>query len=285
MRRCDRLAPGHNRVGSSSENPGDSHGLLCGVPIRSHGSRGNDAIRPRPQSRDREADQRAIEQGFSSLKVAWGRSYEATTLAKDLAQTEGMPNDAKIEESELSDLRKMQADVAAMEQAWKAHIANPESPSPLEDIKTTFDQTIIRDIARYDAQSVREMEQSSERAQELLQTSNLYLVFTTLGAVLVAALAGVFLARTILNPLRTLTRAAREVARGNLDARVQMERTDELGLLAQTFNSMLDSLRENVVTRDQLEGIITQRTAILISFLNSLSTCFASQISPGGFAE
>lgn len=212
------------------------------------------------------ADQRAIEQGFSSLKVAWGRSYEATTLAKDLAQTEGMPNDAKIEESELSDLRKMQSDVAAMEQAWKAHIANPESPSPIEDIKTTFDQTIIRDIARYDAQSVREMEQSSVRAQELLQTSNLYLVFTTLGAVLVAALAGVFLARTILNPLRTLTRAAREVARGNLDARVQMERTDELGLLAQTFNSMLDSLRENVVTRDQLEGIITQRTRDLDQF-------------------
>lgn len=214
----------------------------------------------------RKSDQIAIDRGFSSFKAALGKSYETTTMARDVALAKGTPSDAKIEESKLSGLRKMQTDVGAIEQSWKALIANPGSPGLIEEIKNTLDQVIIPDITRYDAQSVSEMEHSSVRARELLKTSNLYLVLTTVGAVLVAVLAGLLLARTILHPLRMLTDAAREVAKGNLDVRVGMERKDEFGLLARTFNSMLASLRENLVTRDQLEGIITRRTRELDQF-------------------
>ncbi len=214
----------------------------------------------------RKSDQTEIEKGFAKIKNALGICYEATSTARNVAQTKGTLAETKVEESELSDLQKMQAGVGVIEQSWKAHLANPGSPNLIEEIKNNLDQVIIPDITRYNTQSVSEMEHFAAQAQELLKTSNLYLALTTVGAVLVAVFTGFLLYRTILHPLRTLTEAAREVTRGNLGIRVGMERNDEFGLLARTFDSMLDSLQQNMVTRDQLEGIISQRTRELDQF-------------------
>ncbi len=68
--------------------------------------------------------------------------------------------------------------------------------------------------------------------------------------------------RSILVPLRTLTSSAREIERGNLDLVVPVAADDEIGQLADAFNSMAGKLRETRRS-DRLKIVRAQRTTQL----------------------
>jgi diguanylate cyclase (GGDEF)-like protein len=97
----------------------------------------------------------------------------------------------------------------------------------------------------------------SERGADL---TGLYLLL--IGAVLVVAAAAVlvarWLARSTTRPLADLAWAAGQVADGELDTRVPVQRNDEVGRLAGTFNRMTRELQAYVqaltASRDQLRG-------------------------------
>ncbi len=78
---------------------------------------------------------------------------------------------------------------------------------------------------------------------EFLKSSARAIFLSLLGMVVAATIVGFFLIRHITGPVRKLTRASREIAAGNLDASVNISRSDELGELAGSFNAMADSLR------------------------------------------
>lgn len=65
-----------------------------------------------------------------------------------------------------------------------------------------------------------------------------------LGVTLIAGTVGFFLARSIVKPLRQLTEAAIALSQGNFDTVVQIKARNELGLLADTFNSMTGQVKE-----------------------------------------
>lgn len=214
----------------------------------------------------RTIDPEAAGKEFSAFKSALAKAGKATAEGRDLARQRGLAEAAAAEEKELTDLDRLTGEVEALEKAWRALAAQSGTPDPSATILPSFDQVIVPGVRKYEAQSIREMEHSAAQAQDLLKTSNVYLILTTLGAVVAALVAGVFLSRAILRPLQSLTNAAREAAKGNLDVRLSKERNDEFGLLAHTFNTMLDSLRDNMVTRDQLEAVIANRTQELDQF-------------------
>lgn len=60
----------------------------------------------------------------------------------------------------------------------------------------------------------------------------------------VALLLALFLAYTLLRPVRELTQAAAQLARGDLSQRVPVRGDDELSRLGRTFNHMADSLQQ-----------------------------------------
>lgn len=51
-----------------------------------------------------------------------------------------------------------------------------------------------------------------------------------------------FIAEYIINPIRRITHGAKNVSEGNLDFKIDMNRNDELGILANTFNTMVVNL-------------------------------------------
>jgi serine phosphatase RsbU (regulator of sigma subunit) len=61
-------------------------------------------------------------------------------------------------------------------------------------------------------------------------------------------------------PIRKLITATEEVAAGNLDVKMEIERNDEIGQLARAFNTMTEAVRFN---RDNLEHLVSERTADL----------------------
>jgi serine/threonine-protein kinase len=74
-----------------------------------------------------------------------------------------------------------------------------------------------------------------------LQRSVLY---SFLGALTVALVVSLFLARQITDPLRRLVAVTREVAEGRYSGEVNIHSQDEIGELAEAFQRMLSELRE-----------------------------------------
>ncbi len=72
----------------------------------------------------------------------------------------------------------------------------------------------------------------------------LYTCLVGFSALLIAILLVVLVANRISGPIQDLSRTAREVEAGNLEVRAQVKASDEIGALAGTFNSMLESLKE-----------------------------------------
>ncbi len=81
----------------------------------------------------------------------------------------------------------------------------------------------------------------------------LVLALVCLGGIALAALLGLLVSRTALIPVRRLTRAAERVARTqDLGHRMQAGEDDELGRLAQSFNTMLAALERSRLAQRQL---------------------------------
>ena len=84
--------------------------------------------------------------------------------------------------------------------------------------------------------------------EEQLELSSQTPVLTVMaiGSVLLAVFFGLRLSRSISNPLRSLADAAERVAAGDLGARVDIDRHDEVGQVADAINAMIAKLLEVV---------------------------------------
>jgi signal transduction histidine kinase len=71
-----------------------------------------------------------------------------------------------------------------------------------------------------------------------------YLLWASLGAVLLALGLGGLMLRRVLAPLRRMMRTSREIAAGRFDVAVPVTTRDEIGQLARAFNRMARSLQE-----------------------------------------
>ncbi|MEG4806443.1 ATP-binding protein [Microcoleus sp. F8-D3] len=83
------------------------------------------------------------------------------------------------------------------------------------------------------------------------------LCFAALG---VAVAIGILTSRWVTNPILSLNAAAKNIAKGEWDKTVESERSDELGELAKSFNSMAQQLQQSFET---LEQRVQERTAEL----------------------
>lgn len=70
--------------------------------------------------------------------------------------------------------------------------------------------------------------------------------------ILVVIILGLYLANRITMPLTRLIRASSDIAGGNLNVKVDISGTDEIGILVASFNHMVQQLRETVIYRDLL---------------------------------
>jgi signal transduction histidine kinase len=100
-----------------------------------------------------------------------------------------------------------------------------------------------------DADEVLKINQANMRAEDLrarqaAASSKSVMVLALLGSALVATSVALALSRSILEPIRAVTRGARAVAQGDLDQVVPATTRDELGELAVAFNTMARTIRE-----------------------------------------
>jgi class 3 adenylate cyclase len=78
------------------------------------------------------------------------------------------------------------------------------------------------------------------------------------------AISAYFVTRSLLRPVRILSRAMGKVAEGDLDQRVPVTSNDEVGELAGQFNRMVEGLRERVQIRETFGRYVDEGVAATI---------------------
>ncbi len=105
------------------------------------------------------------------------------------------------------------------------------------------------------------MQRSYDEALAPLRALRQRMIITGMIGLLGALLIGVGLAGGIIAPLQSLVAGMREVLRGNLQYRSRIERHDELGFIARSFNEMVDGLEERELIRDTFGRFVSHDVA------------------------
>jgi methyl-accepting chemotaxis protein len=118
----------------------------------------------------------------------------------------------------------------------------------LQLIRTDKGKNVMDEIRKTIGEMTREESslviKRSDEAQASAKNATFTIVFGTLAAFIVLALAGFVLTRNIANPLKEISATAERIAAGNLDVTLAMnKRGDEIGILVRTFARMTDSLK------------------------------------------
>lgn len=94
---------------------------------------------------------------------------------------------------------------------------------------------------------------SPEPAHEMFVSSiHRYLIWASLGAVVLSVVLSLVMMRKVLTPLTRMTVISKEIAAGNFAVRVPTVTQDEVGQLARAFNQMSESLDEIQTLRRNL---------------------------------
>ena len=64
-------------------------------------------------------------------------------------------------------------------------------------------------------------------------------------------------------PIKNLIRGTETISSGNLEFRLKTEQRDEVGQLSKSFVQMVHNLKTVMVSRDELERAVKERTAEL----------------------
>ncbi|MEG5172229.1 PAS domain S-box protein [Microcoleus sp. B3-D7] len=112
---------------------------------------------------------------------------------------------------------------------------------------------------------------------ERINANTRYTVVMCLGALVLATAIGALTSRWIVVPIQRLSKAAEALSRGEWDGMAvdprlmaSVEREDEVGVLARSFNTMAGQLEEAFTTlEDRVESAIADKNELIISLKNS----------------
>ena len=96
---------------------------------------------------------------------------------------------------------------------------------------------------------------------ERIDANNRITILLSLAALGLAIVTGILTSRWVTQPILRLNTAAKDIAKGDWEKTIKVERSDELGELAKSFNSMAKQLKESFTN---LEQRVTERTAELV---------------------
>ncbi|MEW6363633.1 MAG: ATP-binding protein [Acidobacteriota bacterium] len=123
----------------------------------------------------------------------------------------------------------------------------------------------------YDAQKkvvgILGIDMSAERVKQEERTMELIALLTFAVATALSVMASVLLARHFTRPIQKLSEALADVAAGNLDRKLDLNRSDEIGRLGEVYNEMAAKLAkaraEVAEYNHSLEQKVAERTAEL----------------------
>lgn len=159
-----------------------------------------------------------------------------------------------------------------------AKLAANAGGGPVSDGVTQY-AALVRDLAGPRGASAGKLYilRSYDSAIQHLRALRRDLVLMWVVAIAIGLALSYLVVRRVIRPVENLDRAAAEVARQNYTFRVPIESEDELGRLAQTFNTMcasLQSAREELIRQERISTIGRLAGSIVHDLRNPLAAIY-----------
>ncbi|MFK5969467.1 MAG: ATP-binding protein [Candidatus Marithrix sp.] len=110
-----------------------------------------------------------------------------------------------------------------------------------------------------------------EDFMERINANTYNTLWLTLIALIIATLIGIFTSKFIVQPILRLNQAAKELAAGNWEQILPVDRADELGALANSFNSMAKQLKSSFNTLEEQNSELQRLDRLKNEFLANTS--------------
>jgi PAS domain S-box-containing protein len=214
---------------------------------------------------------------MEEVAVGENRGINIMTGALDILQTRerthSEPPNEPIDPRVVTALSQFESGLETCIQVNQKKIWNSEEENgALTTLKSefpTFKASILRDpdslpvtnrmatqLYSYSAEAAAQMAANMRNIRGAFARNDSILLGLAIGNLLIAIILAYFLSRSIVRPIGVLRRAAEQIGGGDLSAPVELRSRDELGLLAATFNQMIDDLRSKTVSKDYVESIL-----------------------------
>ncbi|WP_373537344.1 response regulator [Microcoleus sp.] len=114
---------------------------------------------------------------------------------------------------------------------------------------------------------------------EKINASTATTILLCMAALIVATIIGIFTARSIARPILGLNAAAKNIARGEWDRKLEFDRADEVGELAKSFTSMVSQLQTSFVALENKNQELQQFDQLKNEFLANTSHEFRTPLN------
>lgn len=206
-----------------------------------------------------------VNQFLSSLTIGkTGQAFiierDGSLVATSIATAPFKPNNQRRKAMESQDPLTRQTSLFLLNQmGWLATIRTPQKLITDLNGQTNFVRVIpFNDVKGLDWLVVVIVPEND--FMERVMANTLSTFWVSVGALTVTTGVSILIARWITQPISQLNQSARAIAQGNWQTRVDVQRSDELGELAKSFNYMAEQLEESFTT---LESKVVQRTEAL----------------------
>ncbi len=194
----------------------------------------------------------------AALKASTGGSdFVFLVNGKVAASTLDASKESEIEGGRMASERESQVSVAGFEYYQFASPLNDVQGNPVGELR------ILRAV--------------NDRGHRSRCESGFTVNHFWIGAMLAGFLLTYLLAHRLLRPVAALDRAAEEIGKGNYDVQVPAQGGDEIGRLAETFNSMCASIREGreeLIRQERISTIGRLSTSIIHDLRNPLASIY-----------
>lgn len=120
-----------------------------------------------------------------------------------------------------------------------------------EQMEKTED-TLFRLLENAISLELSELNEQHDQTKKNLKTVNFVEISGIIIILILSGLGSIVLAPTIIKPLADLEKASIEISNGNLDTTIPVKNNDEVGVLAGSFNKMLDYLGQMSLILDKI---------------------------------
>lgn len=125
-------------------------------------------------------------------------------------------------------------------------------------IEPYFRSNLLPLITRLRTQTKSSLDQKISSMNSRIARLSQWLIWGTAFALLLSLLLAWLLYRSIARPVRRLAVATEEVGMGNLDKRIEITSSDEIGQLGKAFNRMAENLSRKTVSNREKEILLAE---------------------------
>ena len=141
------------------------------------------------------------------------------------------------------------------------------SPIITQEFKESTNEALILGFEEKETKNIGQISLVFSQAslnEKLNATKKTVGAFILISIFLAAGFISLLIRLILSRPIEHLVKGTEMVSRGDLSHKVRLKSTDEIGLLARSFNKMTEDLEKTTVSRDYLNNIIGSMTDSLI---------------------